>query len=124
MFRKKHILPNLKVPIEITQKGIVDALNLHISDVSRYLREFVDEGLVRFERAHVEGIAKKVYSYYLTDKGIEYGRKVDDISAFYDIKAMFLGLALIAVGGFIMDRIVMDPAERRTVERWGIVVRR
>lgn len=44
--------------------------------------------------------------------------------SFYDIKAMFLGLVLIAAGGLIMDRIIMDPAERRTVERWGVVVRR
>ena len=44
--------------------------------------------------------------------------------SFYDIKAMFLGLVLIAIGGLAMDRIIMDPAERRTVERWGMVVKR
>lgn len=44
--------------------------------------------------------------------------------AFYDVKVMFAGLAIIAIGGLVMDRLIMDPIERRTVERWGIVVRR
>ncbi len=44
--------------------------------------------------------------------------------AFYDIRAMFLGLVLIAIGGLIIDRIIMDPAERRTIARWGIIVKR
>lgn len=44
--------------------------------------------------------------------------------AFYDITTMFAGLVLIAIGGLLLDRIVMDPAERRTVERWGMVVKR
>ena len=44
--------------------------------------------------------------------------------AFYDIKTMFAGLIIIAMGGLLMDRLIMDPAERRTVERWGMVVKR
>ncbi len=44
--------------------------------------------------------------------------------AFYDVKVMFAGLVIIAIGGLLMDRLIMDPAERRTVERWGIVVKR
>lgn len=44
--------------------------------------------------------------------------------AFYDIRVMFVGLVIIACGGLIMDRLVMDPMERKTVERWGMVVRR
>jgi len=44
--------------------------------------------------------------------------------AFYDVKAMFLGLVVIAVCGLLMDRIIMDPMERRTVEKWGVVVKR
>lgn len=57
-----------------------------------------------------------------TDWGL--GFMIYAARSFYDIKAMFLGLALIAVGGLIMDRVIMDPAERRTVERWGVVVKR
>ncbi len=44
--------------------------------------------------------------------------------AFYDVRAMFAGLVIIAVGGLLMDRLIMDPVERRTVERWGVVVKR
>ena len=44
--------------------------------------------------------------------------------AFYNVDVMFTGLVIIAIGGLIMDRLIMDPMERRTVERWGMVVER
>lgn len=44
--------------------------------------------------------------------------------AFSDIEAMFAGLVIIAIGGLLMDRLIMDPIERRTVEKWGMVKER
>ncbi len=44
--------------------------------------------------------------------------------AFYDVKVMFAGLVIIALGGLLMDRLIMNPMERKTVERWGMVVKR
>jgi len=44
--------------------------------------------------------------------------------AFSDIETMFAGLVVIAVGGFLMDRLIMSPIEKRTVEKWGIVGKR
>ena len=44
--------------------------------------------------------------------------------AFSDVETMFTGLAIIAIGGFLMDRLVMNPIERRTIEKWGMVKER
>ena len=44
--------------------------------------------------------------------------------AFYDVKVMFAGLVIIAIGGLVMDHLVMGPVERMTVERWGMVAKR
>ena len=41
--------------------------------------------------------------------------------SFYDVSAMFLGLALIAVGGLLLDRLILRTLERRTIVRWGMV---
>jgi NitT/TauT family transport system permease protein len=41
--------------------------------------------------------------------------------SFYDVSAMFLGLALIATGGLVMDRLILRTLEQRTVVRWGMV---
>lgn len=40
---------------------------------------------------------------------------------FYDVSAMFLGLALIAVGGLLLDRLVLRSLEQRSIVRWGMV---
>jgi NitT/TauT family transport system permease protein len=41
--------------------------------------------------------------------------------SFYDIPAMFLGLALIAAGGLLLDRLILRTLEQRTIVRWGMV---
>jgi len=41
--------------------------------------------------------------------------------AFYDVNAMFVGLAVISIAGLTMDYVVLGAAERRTVQRWGMV---
>jgi len=43
--------------------------------------------------------------------------------AFYDVNAMFVGLAVISLAGLAMDYVVLGAAERRTVQRWGMVSR-
>ena len=34
---------------------------------------------------------------------------------------MFLGIAIIGMGGFLSERLLLGALERRTVERWGLV---
>lgn len=52
------------------------------------------------------------------------GQMIYAARAFNDAEAMFAGLVIIAVGGLVLDRLIMDPVERRTVEKWGIVKER
>lgn len=52
------------------------------------------------------------------------GHMIYAARAFSDIEAMFAGLVVIAMGGLLMDRLIMDPIERRTVEKWGMVKER
>ena len=43
--------------------------------------------------------------------------------AFYDVNVMFVGLAIISVAGLAMDYMILGAAERRTVQRWGMVTK-
>lgn len=52
------------------------------------------------------------------------GQMIYAARAFNDVEAMFAGLAIIAIGGLVLDRLLMDPIERKTVERWGLVKER
>lgn len=49
------------------------------------------------------------------------GHMIYAARAFSDVEAMFAGLVIIAIGGLLMDRLIMGPIERRTVEKWGMV---
>ena len=39
-------------------------------------------------------------------------------------EVIFAGLVIIALGGFLLDRLIMDPLERKTIEKWGMVKER
>jgi NitT/TauT family transport system permease protein len=52
------------------------------------------------------------------------GQMIYAARAFNDVEAMFAGLVIIAVGGLLLDRLLLDPLERKTVEKWGIVKER
>lgn len=49
------------------------------------------------------------------------GSMVFAARSFYDVSAMFLGLALIAAGGLLLDRLLLRTLEQRSVVRWGMV---
>ena len=44
--------------------------------------------------------------------------------ALYDLKIMFVGLIIIAGGGFFLDRLLLSSLERKTIEKWGVVKKR
>ena len=52
------------------------------------------------------------------------GQMIYAAKAFNDVEAMFAGLIIIAIGGLLLDRLLMDPIERKTVEKWGMVKER
>ena len=41
-----------------------------------------------------------------------------------DVQTMFVGLLIIAIGGLLMDRLIMSPLEKWTIEKWGMVKER
>ena len=41
--------------------------------------------------------------------------------AFYDVDVMFVGLAIISLGGLVMDHLILGSVERRTVQKWGVL---
>ncbi len=40
---------------------------------------------------------------------------------FSDVATMFAGLVLIMVAGFLMEKLIAEPLESRTVKRWGVI---
>lgn len=52
------------------------------------------------------------------------GQMIYAARAFNDAEAMFAGLVIIAIGGFLLDRLIMNPIEKKTVEKWGMVKER
>ncbi|MFQ6051241.1 MAG: ABC transporter permease [Candidatus Hydrothermarchaeota archaeon] len=42
----------------------------------------------------------------------------------YAVEVMFVGLAIIALGGFLMDQLIMGPLEKKTIEKWGMIIER
>lgn len=52
------------------------------------------------------------------------GHMIYAARTFYAVDVMFVGLALIALGGFFMDRIIISYIERKTVVVWGMVSER
>lgn len=49
------------------------------------------------------------------------GHMIYAARAFTDVLTMFVGLVIIAIGGFLMDHLIMGPLERKTIEKWGMV---
>ncbi len=52
------------------------------------------------------------------------GHMIYAARTFYAVDVMFVGLVVIAMGGFIMDKIIISYIERKTVVVWGMVSER
>jgi ABC-type nitrate/sulfonate/bicarbonate transport system permease component len=52
------------------------------------------------------------------------GHMIYAARTFYAVDVMFVGLVVIALGGFIMDKIIISYIERKTVVVWGMVSER
>jgi NitT/TauT family transport system permease protein/taurine transport system permease protein len=42
---------------------------------------------------------------------------------FYRTEVIVLGMVIIGILWLLLDRLVLAPLERRTIERWGLVQR-
>ena len=52
------------------------------------------------------------------------GRMIYAARAFNDVNTMFTGLIIIAVGGLLIDHLVLGWLEKKTIEKWGMVKKR
>lgn len=52
------------------------------------------------------------------------GRMIYAARAFNDVNTMFTGLIIIAVGGLLIDHLILGSLEKKTIEKWGMVKRR
>lgn len=52
------------------------------------------------------------------------GKMVYQARFWNDVAAMFVGLIVIGLSGFLLDRILLKWLERETVEKWGMLVER
>jgi ABC-type nitrate/sulfonate/bicarbonate transport system permease component len=52
------------------------------------------------------------------------GKMVYQARFWNDVAAMFVGLIVIGLSGFLLDRIFLKWLEKETVEKWGMLVER
>ncbi|MFW5946397.1 MAG: AAA family ATPase [Candidatus Natronoplasma sp.] len=63
------------LPVELTQEGIAELLDLKQNTVSYAVRTLVKEGLLREETRRIKNKKQKRKAYFLTEKGFEIGKK-------------------------------------------------
>ncbi|MEM7537280.1 MAG: ABC transporter permease [Chloroflexota bacterium] len=52
------------------------------------------------------------------------GKMIYQARFFNDIAAMFVGLILIGIGSYLIDRVLLKQLEKQTVEKWGMLAER
>ncbi len=68
------LLEGQVAPVARTQEGLATVLGRPQSSFARVLQRLEEAGLVRHELRHVQGKARRMQVYSLTDRGIEYAR--------------------------------------------------
>jgi len=63
------------LPVELTQEGIADCLDLKQNTVSYAVRKLVEEGLLREETRRIKNKKQKRKAYFLTEKGFKKGKE-------------------------------------------------
>jgi len=66
------------LPVELTQEGIAERLDLKQNTVSYAVRTLVDEDLLREETRRVKNKKQKRKAYFLTEKGFKRGKKTKE----------------------------------------------
>ncbi len=65
-------------PLQVSQKGISQALNMAQSNVSRALKELEKNGVLETKNSHFKGQKRKMKAYRLSSSGCEQGKKIID----------------------------------------------
>jgi len=65
------LFPEDTLPIDITQKGISEGVDMSRTHVSRVVQGLIEKGYVKEKRASIEGKNRKLKTYFLTQEGLE-----------------------------------------------------
>ncbi|MEF8833037.1 MAG: helix-turn-helix domain-containing protein, partial [Candidatus Thermoplasmatota archaeon] len=76
------------LPIELTQEGIADRLDLKQNTVSYAVRKLVDEELLREETRRIKNKKQKRKAYFLTEKGFKRAKKTREKMAETEVDAI------------------------------------
>jgi len=67
---------SLEVPIDASQEGMVQRLDIQVHSISRSLASLQIEGIVYDRLAHVRGAPKRRRAYFLTEKGRQMAQNI------------------------------------------------
>jgi hypothetical protein len=69
---------DVEVPIQLTQEGTADIININRKHIPRVAQRLLDKELILSEKRHITGKKQRLLSYFLTEKGIEQARALHD----------------------------------------------
>lgn len=76
------------IPLEVTQEGISEKMDMSRTHVSRTVRKLIDDGLIDEKKSHIESRKRKLKTYHLTHEGFLKSRQL--ISKLSDINIRIL----------------------------------
>ncbi|MFW6196258.1 MAG: helix-turn-helix domain-containing protein [Thermoplasmatota archaeon] len=76
------------IPLEVTQEGISEKMDMSRTHVSRTVRKLIDDNLIDEKKSHIESRKRKLKTYHLTHKGFLKSRQL--ISKLSDINIRIL----------------------------------
>ncbi|MGM0509759.1 MAG: NB-ARC domain-containing protein [Thermoplasmatota archaeon] len=65
------LFPEEPLPVDITQKGISEGVDMSRTHVSRVVQGLIEEGFVKEKRTSIKGKNRKLKTYFLTQEGLE-----------------------------------------------------
>ncbi len=65
------LFPDEPLPVDITQKGISEGVDMSRTHVSRVVQGLIDKRYVKEKRASIKGKNRKLKTYFLTQEGLE-----------------------------------------------------
>ena len=71
LYDHQKFVDNYETPEVVTQSGIANELSLRQNHVSRALRELISGGFIFTRSAHITGLARRRFVYFLTENGFD-----------------------------------------------------
>jgi len=116
--------------VEMVDKSLANAARLMgVSGLELFMKVFLPASLVSVITGLRLGIGyawRALVGGEMLSAMIQWGvgKMIFQARFFNDLTAMFVGLMMIGVFSFLVDRILLKTLEQRTVERWGMLAKR